>query len=196
MELIGDGEQSAILSAGQQRPQQRHIREQVVEREGRHDDTVQQRRVLADVDDTLRRKANRLNAANKGTWTGAPTIAYAYQWRRCDTHGGSCSSISGATASTYLLKSVDVGTTVRIRVTATNSQGSAAATSAPTAVVTKAQAPAGSAISINDVALPNRLIIDRAFVAAGADVRSISETRHSLEDVYLELIDEDQETVP
>ena len=34
--------------------------------------------------------------------------------------------------------------------------GSAAATSAPTAVVTKAQAPAGSAISINDVALPNR----------------------------------------
>ncbi len=33
-------------------------------------------------------------------------------------------------------------------------------------------------------------------VAAGADVRSISETRHSLEDVYLELIDEDRETAP
>jgi ABC-2 type transport system ATP-binding protein len=30
-------------------------------------------------------------------------------------------------------------------------------------------------------------------VAAGADVLSISESRHSLEDVYLELINEDEE---
>jgi len=33
----------------------------------------------------------------------------------------------------------------------------------------------------------------RALVAAGADVLSISESRHSLEDVYLELIDQDKE---
>jgi ABC-2 type transport system ATP-binding protein len=33
----------------------------------------------------------------------------------------------------------------------------------------------------------------RALVKAGADVLSISESRHSLEDVYLELIDQDQE---
>jgi ABC-2 type transport system ATP-binding protein len=33
----------------------------------------------------------------------------------------------------------------------------------------------------------------RALVAAGADVLSISESRHSLEDVYLELINQDQE---
>jgi ABC-2 type transport system ATP-binding protein len=33
----------------------------------------------------------------------------------------------------------------------------------------------------------------RALVAAGADVLSISESRHSLEDVYLELVDHDQE---
>jgi ABC-2 type transport system ATP-binding protein len=30
-------------------------------------------------------------------------------------------------------------------------------------------------------------------VAAGADVLSISESRHSLEDVYLELVSEDEE---
>ncbi len=35
--------------------------------------------------------------------------------------------------------------------------------------------------------------VTRALVAAGADVLSISESRHSLEDVYLELIDQDQE---
>jgi len=35
--------------------------------------------------------------------------------------------------------------------------------------------------------------VTRALVAAGADVLSISESHHSLEDVYLELIDEDNE---
>jgi ABC-2 type transport system ATP-binding protein len=36
----------------------------------------------------------------------------------------------------------------------------------------------------------------RALVAAGADVLSIAESQHSLEDVYLELIDEDVEAAP
>ena len=35
--------------------------------------------------------------------------------------------------------------------------------------------------------------VTRALVGAGADVLSIGESRHSLEDVYLELIDEDEE---
>ena len=35
--------------------------------------------------------------------------------------------------------------------------------------------------------------VTRALVAAGADVLSLAEARHSLEDVYLELIDEDVE---
>ena len=35
--------------------------------------------------------------------------------------------------------------------------------------------------------------ITRSLVAAGADVLSIAESRHSLEDVYLELVDEDVE---
>ena len=38
--------------------------------------------------------------------------------------------------------------------------------------------------------------VTRALVAAGAAVLSIGETRHSLEDVYLELIDEDEEVAP
>jgi ABC-2 type transport system ATP-binding protein len=47
-------------------------------------------------------------------------------------------------------------------------------------------------VSDPDAAAPG---VTRALVAAGADVLSISETRHSLEDVYLELIDEEQEAV-
>jgi ABC-2 type transport system ATP-binding protein len=46
------------------------------------------------------------------------------------------------------------------------------------------------AVSEPAVAAP---AVTRALVAAGADVLSISESRHSLEDVYLELIDEDTE---
>ena len=46
------------------------------------------------------------------------------------------------------------------------------------------------AVSDPDVAAP---AVTRALVAAGADVRSVSESRHSLEDVYLELIDSGEE---
>jgi ABC-2 type transport system ATP-binding protein len=46
------------------------------------------------------------------------------------------------------------------------------------------------AVTESAVALP---AVTRALVAAGADVLSIGEMHHSLEDVYLELIDEDSE---
>ena len=50
--------------------------------------------------------------------------------------------------------------------------------------------PATYVLAVSDpaVAAP---AVTRALVAAGADVLSISESHHSLEDVYLELIDED-----
>jgi hypothetical protein len=99
--------------------------------------------------------------ANNGTWTGQQPLTYTYQWRRCDASGGSCANISGATGKTYTLTSADQGNTLRVRVTARNSAGATSATSAPTGVVGRAEAPSGSAISINDVSLPNRLLIDR-----------------------------------
>lgn len=55
------------------------------------------------------------------------------------------------------------------------------------------QAPSGSyvlTVSDPDVAAPE---VARALVNAGADIRSIVDSRHSLEDIYLELIDEDVE---
>jgi hypothetical protein len=105
--------------------------------------------------------------ANHGTWTGGQPQTYTYQWRRCDQTGGSCADIGGATASTYVLKSADVGNTLRVRVTAHNSLGAGSATSTPTAVIVKAGAPAGATVSINDVSLPNRLVIDRVQFSPG-----------------------------
>ena len=54
------------------------------------------------------------------------------------------------------------------------------------------EAPSGYALAVSDpeVAAPQ---VARALVSAGADILSIGESRHSLEDVYLELIDEDVE---
>ena len=79
-------------------------------------------------------KEGQLLTATTGTWTGSATIAYAYQWQSCT--GSTCTAISGATSSTYRLLSAQVGKTIKVVVTATNSAGNAAATSAATATVT------------------------------------------------------------
>ncbi len=68
-----------------------------------------------------------------GIWTGLPT--YTYQWRSCDSGGGNCSDISGATGATYTLQVSDAGGTVRAVVTATNVDGSDTSTSDPSNVV-------------------------------------------------------------
>jgi hypothetical protein len=62
-------------------------------------------------------------------------MSYAYQWQRCNSSGTSCSLVAGAIGASYLLASADVGSTMRVSVTASNSAGSATASSAATAVV-------------------------------------------------------------
>jgi hypothetical protein len=71
---------------------------------------------------------------SNGSWTNNPT-SYAYQWQDCDTSGASCTSINGATSTTYTLAAADVGHTIRSLVTATNAGGSASTSSAATSVV-------------------------------------------------------------
>jgi len=77
----------------------------------------------------------RLLSTTAGSWTGNPTPTYTYQLQDCDSTGGSCSNISGATSSSYTLASGDVGHTIVAVVTATNSQVQASASSAATPVV-------------------------------------------------------------
>ena len=63
--------------------------------------------------------------ATTGTWASSGTIAYAYQWYRCDANGGHCSSVHGATRSTYTLVEKDVGATIGLTVHASDSSGTA-----------------------------------------------------------------------
>ena len=63
--------------------------------------------------------------ATAGSWSGSGTIAYTYQWYRCDSAGAHCSSIHGATAGTYKLVAQDVSHTMGLTVTAKDSAGKA-----------------------------------------------------------------------
>jgi hypothetical protein len=85
-------------------------------------------------------------SASTGTWSGSPT-SYGYQWKRCDSAGANCASISGATGSSYLLASGDVGATMRVVASATNVGGTTSATSAQTAAV--AAAPTWSGVTLS-----------------------------------------------
>lgn len=80
--------------------------------------------------------------AGNGTWTNNPT-AFAYQWLRCNAGGNACASVANGTQKTYTLVGADAGRTMRVRVTATNADGSASAESAQTAVVAPATSTAG-----------------------------------------------------
>jgi hypothetical protein len=84
-------------------------------------------------------------ATTAGTWAGAGTITYAYQWVRCGADGGApdgsnCPTIPGANGSGYTLTADDIGKRLRVQVTATNGAGSTAAASNPTDVVTQSTA--------------------------------------------------------
>jgi chitodextrinase len=73
--------------------------------------------------------------AHPGSWSGTEPLSYAYQWRRCDAFGADCADIPGATETSYRLTPAEVGSTIRVRVRATNAAGGATRDSEPTGVV-------------------------------------------------------------
>jgi hypothetical protein len=79
--------------------------------------------------------------ANDGTWSNTPT-SFAYQWLRCNGGGNNCANVSNGTQKTYTLVGADTGNTMRVKVTATNTDGSSSAQSAQTASVTAATSSA------------------------------------------------------
>ncbi len=108
------------------------------------------------------RQGSTLSASN-GSWSGSGSLSYRYQWQRCNASGSGCSAIDGATSSSHQLVAADVGATVRVEVTATNSSGSTSSFSGSSAVIAApGSAPAntsaptlsgtlleGSAVSVN-----------------------------------------------
>jgi hypothetical protein len=111
--------------------------------------------------------------ATRGEWGGKSPMRFAYQWRRCQKDGNGCSNIAGATNPTYAVRAADVDRTIRVRVTATNDDGSATGVSQPTPIVVSATnplppgSPAGAvrlssgltSVPVTSVTPPHRLVI-------------------------------------
>jgi hypothetical protein len=120
-------------------------------------------------------------SSSPGTWSGTTPIVFATQWQRC---APGCSSIAGATGSTYTLAPTDAGALVRVVVTATNSVGSAQASSiqvgpiatiapvAPSAAQIKASllrqlAPQGKAAKIAALLKQHGYVVSFTALSAG-----------------------------
>jgi hypothetical protein len=73
--------------------------------------------------------------AMRGTWKPSRSVVYKYRWLRCPTGGAKCMRIPHASRRRYTPGSADVGTRLRVTVTAANVAGSAHATSRRTPVV-------------------------------------------------------------
>jgi len=100
-------------------------------------------------------------SSTTGTWTGAPTPTYTYQWKR------GASNIGGATSSTYTLVQADATFAVTCVVTATNVAGSANATSnsltifdADAQAVITAIEGTGATLTATEKSACNQLIVD------------------------------------
>ena len=112
-------------------------------------------------------------------------MTFQYQWLVCGANGDACHDVRGATATTYQVRTADVGNTLRVRVVASNASGSGNETSAPTARVASTPAPAPApagcpklaagavAVSVADVGSPARLQIDR-FIPSGVITSQLS----------------------
>src|ERR1700752_4949470 len=70
-------------------------------------------------------------ATTTGSWSNSPT-SFSYQWWQC---ASTCSTIPGATQSTFTLTSAQARDTIESEVTASNAGGSASAFSTPSPAV-------------------------------------------------------------
>ena len=103
--------------------------------------------------------------ATRGTWNGSPT-SFHFAWLRCNTTGGACLALGGATAKIYTPTNGDISHTLRVTVTAKNASGSTTATSAATGVVPPSGCPPGTgAINIAQLTPPARLDISSSSVS-------------------------------
>ncbi|HWX96416.1 MAG TPA: choice-of-anchor D domain-containing protein [Solirubrobacteraceae bacterium] len=119
---------------------------------------------------------NQVLTAHNGSWSNEPT-SFAYQWLRCDSTGAKCLEIAEATLATYTLTSTDVGSTIRVAVTATNGSGkSAPATSSATAAVQQATATFGKTNvgASSDSFLADRKRVNRYALPVAGSVTKLS----------------------
>jgi hypothetical protein len=96
-----------------------------------------------------------------GTWSGSAPLTVGLEWLRYDVDGENCQGL-GITADTYRVGAVDIGKTIRVRITAANLAGARGALSDPTEVVTALKpTEQNPSIAAAKVTAPHKLVIDQ-----------------------------------
>jgi hypothetical protein len=113
--------------------------------------------------------------ATRGSWANDPT-SFSYAWLRCDSSGAGCAAIPGATRANYVLQPADVGSTVTVAVTATNTEGPTIAAATPTAVIA-AVLPQLAILG----AIRGTLQVPQMLQAASSTWHTTAETRYSFQ---------------
>ena len=103
-------------------------------------------------------------SCSPGSWSGSPTPSCAYQWLR------NGAAIGGATSTSYVVTTADQGCSLSCRVTATNSAGSASATSNALSVPARTSLP--PAVTLK--ATPHSLKVGAKLRLSGAVSNAIS----------------------
>jgi hypothetical protein len=108
----------------------------------------------------------RLNST-LGSWTGTEPISFGRRWVRCPTDGGlpdgsNCQAIADATGRRYTVRQADVGFRLRIRVTATNAEGSTTVASNATPIVT---APSAKPVNTTEPTITGTAIVGNRLTA-------------------------------
>jgi hypothetical protein len=107
-------------------------------------------------------------SVNPGTWVGRQPISFSYAWLRCNSAGGECGTIAGATGRNYRLASSDVGHRLRANVTARNAISSVTVLSSESGVVAVPLPSGAVRLSTGEVSIPassvpadHRLVVSR-----------------------------------
>ncbi len=110
-------------------------------------------------------------SAQPGEWTGSG-LSFSYQWESCNPAGGECAAVEGAIGRTYTLSEGDLGTTLRVAVTATDVEGTSPtpAASAPTAKVEAAPPVEVQAPSISGAADAQQVLLGSVGAWTGDDL--------------------------
>jgi hypothetical protein len=99
-------------------------------------------------------------ACSTGAWTGKAPLSFSYQWLR------EGAAIAGASSSSYTVAAADAGSQVSCRVSASNSLGGAAATSAPTTI--PAVPPSAGIVKLTKAIVKGRSATLHASCSGGA----------------------------
>ena len=127
-----------------------------------------------------------------GEWSFEPT-SIADLWEDCNAAGAECAAIAGATGTTYKLTASDVGHTIRVLESATNSSGHGVpAASAQTATVgtdvpaitgfTPTSAITGTTVTISGAALSDASAVHFGTLSASFEVLSATEIAATVPD--------------